>query len=126
MHDEESPWRHHLQESSKGQPDAGPVWLEVQRLGTSDFKFEKGSVKPSLTLWLKLAENAGLSQRRAVLLHVKSKLPEKFQDFIEMQDEKAANAEANKVKKKGAKPDYSKFESREQMRSVLDKDKNPA
>jgi DNA-binding XRE family transcriptional regulator len=91
--------------------------------GPAVFKFEKGYVKPSLELWLKMAADAELSQRRAVLLHVKSKLPEQFQDYIEMQTTAAAENEADKAKKKGLKPDYSKFENRDQMRDVLDKDK---
>ena len=91
--------------------------------GPAVFKFEKGYVKPSLDLWLKMAADADLSQRRAVLLHVKSKLPEEFQDYIEMQGVAAMEKEAENAKKKGAKPDYSKFENREQMRGILDKDK---
>jgi transcriptional regulator with XRE-family HTH domain len=87
------------------------------------FKFEKGHIGPSMDLWLRIAADIGLPQRRAVLLHVKSKLPEEFQDFIEMQSEAAAKKEAENAKKKGAKPDYSRFESREQMREVIERDK---
>jgi DNA-binding XRE family transcriptional regulator len=91
--------------------------------GPAIFKFEKGYVKPSLDLWLKMAEDASISQRRAVLLWVKSKLPDEFQEFIELQSAAVAESEAEYVKKKGKKPDYSKFETREQMRDVMDKDK---
>ena len=92
--------------------------------GPAVFKFEKGYVMPSLQLWLKMAADADISQRRAVLLHVKSKLPEKFQDYIELQAVAAAEKEAENAKKKGAKPDYSKFGNREQMREIMDKDKS--
>lgn len=92
--------------------------------GPAVFKFEKGYVKPSLELWLKMAADAKISQRRAVLLHVKSKLPEQFQNFIELQSPAAADAEAEYAKKKGQKPDYSKFESRGQMREAVAKDKD--
>ncbi|MCL5271402.1 MAG: helix-turn-helix domain-containing protein [bacterium] len=91
--------------------------------GPAIFKFEKGYVKPSLELWLKMAADAGISQRRAVLLWVKSKLPDEFQDYIELQSAAIAESEAEYAKKKGKKPDYSKFETREQMREVIDKDK---
>lgn len=91
--------------------------------GPAIFKFEKGYVKPSLELWLKMAEDSGISQRRAVLLWVKSKLPDEFQEYIELQSAAVAESEAEYVKKKGKKPDYSKFESRDQMRDILDKDK---
>ena len=92
--------------------------------GPAIFKFEKGYVKPSLELWLKMAADAGISQRRAVLLWVKSKLPEQFQEYIELQSAEAAETAAKNATKKGQKPDYSKFENREQMREVLAKDKD--
>lgn len=91
--------------------------------GPAIFKFEKGYVKPSLELWLKMAEDASISQRRAVLLWVKSKLPDEFQEFIELQSAAVAESEVEYAKKKGKKPDYSKLENREQMREVLEKDK---
>lgn len=92
--------------------------------GPAVFKFEKGYVKPSLELWLKMAADANISQRRAVLLHVKSKLPEQFQGFIELQSPSAAETEAEYAKKKGQRVDYSKFEKREQMRETVAKDKD--
>lgn len=91
--------------------------------GPAIFKFEKGYVKPSLELWLKMAADAQISERRAVLLWVKSKLPDEFQEYIELQSAAVAESEAEYVKKKGKKADYSKFESREQMRELIDKDK---
>lgn len=93
--------------------------------GPAIFKFEKGYVKPSLELWLKMAADAQLSERRAVLLWVKSKLPEAYQDYIEMQSAAVAESEAEYAKKRGSKKaDYSKFESREQMRDLITKDKS--
>ena len=91
--------------------------------GPAIFKFEKGYVKPSLDLWLKMAGDAGISERRSVLLWVKSKLPEEYQEFIELQSAAVAESEAEFIKKKGKKADYSKFETREQIRENSDKDK---
>jgi DNA-binding XRE family transcriptional regulator len=91
--------------------------------GPAIFKFEKGYVKPSLELWLKMAEDASISQRRAVLLWVKSKLPDEYQEYIEMQSASVAESEAEYAKKKGKKLDYSKFETRDQIREHVDKDK---
>ncbi len=91
--------------------------------GPAIFKFEKGYVKPSLELWLKMAVDSGISQRRAVLLWVKSKLPDEFQEYIELQSAAVAESEVESAKKKGKKPDYSKFESRDQMRELIEKDK---
>ncbi len=92
--------------------------------GPAIFKFEKGYVKPSLDLWLKMAADAGLSERRSVLLWVKSKLPDEYQEYIELQSASVAESEAEYAKKKGKKLDYSKFETREQMREQTDKDKS--
>jgi DNA-binding XRE family transcriptional regulator len=93
--------------------------------GPAIFKFEKGYVKPSLDLWLHMAEDAEITQRRAVLLWVKSKLPDQYQEFIELQSAAVAETEAEYAsgKKKGRKPDYSKFETRDQMREFVEKDK---
>lgn len=90
--------------------------------GPAIFKFEKGYVKPSLDLWLKMAEDAELTQHRAVLLWVKSKLPDEFQDYIELHGAVVAENETD-YKKKNGKNDYSKFETREQMKEIAATDK---
>lgn len=58
--------------------------------GPAVFKFEKGYVMPSLALWLRMALDAGVEERDAVMLWAKGKLPEKFQDHLDMAG--AANA----------------------------------
>jgi DNA-binding XRE family transcriptional regulator len=52
--------------------------------GPAVFKFEKGYVKPSLDLWLKMAHDSNLGEKKAVLMWIKAKLPREFQSFIEM------------------------------------------
>jgi DNA-binding XRE family transcriptional regulator len=92
--------------------------------GPAIFKFEKGYVKPSLELWLKMSHDAGITERRSVLLWVKSKLPEKYQEYIEMQGAAVAESSEQYAKRgKGKKPDYSRFETREQMHDAYVKDK---
>ena len=92
--------------------------------GPAIFKFEKGYVRPSLDLWLAMAEDAEIPERRAVLLWLKSKLPKKYQNYVELQG--AAAAESNRQnkgsgKKKGT--DYSKYEDRKAMQDAANKDK---
>ena len=53
--------------------------------GPAVFKFEKGYVRPSLELWLSMSRDAEISQRRAVLLWLKSKLPAAYQEYVELQ-----------------------------------------
>lgn len=94
--------------------------------GPAVFKFEKGYVRPSLDLWLQMAEDAGIPERRSVLLWLKSKLPAKYQEYVELQGAVAAESSSGYgKKKKGAKGiDYSKYEEREEMREAAAKDKD--
>ena len=52
--------------------------------GPAVFKFEKGYVKPSLRLWLVMAKDCKIPESKAVLLWVKSRLPQKYQDLIDL------------------------------------------
>lgn len=52
--------------------------------GPAIFKFEKGYVRPSLGLWLRMSADAELSERRAVLLWLKSKLPEQYRQYVDL------------------------------------------
>ena len=90
--------------------------------GPAIFKFEKGYVKPSLDLWLRMAKDFEIPERRAVLLWVKSKLPEEYQDFIDLSAE-AVKESGGKKGKKG-KTDYSNFTDRDAMRTAVKKDAN--
>lgn len=94
--------------------------------GPAVFKFEKGYVRPSLELWLKMAHDAGIPERRSVLLWLKSKLPAEYQDYVELQGaavaEKAARyGKGKKVDEKNV--DYSRFEERKEMQEAAMKDK---
>ena len=93
--------------------------------GPAVFKFEKGYVRPSLPLWLRMANDAGITERRAVLLWIKSKLPQEYQEYIELQG--AAVAESKKVSAKaargtGKKSAYPSTSSREDVLAAARKD----
>jgi DNA-binding XRE family transcriptional regulator len=89
--------------------------------GPAIFKFEKGYVKPSLDLWLRMAKDFEIPERRAVLLWVKSKLPEEYQDFIDLSVESVKETAGKKGKGPG-KTDYSNFTDRDAMRVAVKKD----
>lgn len=96
--------------------------------GPAVFKFEKGYVRPSLELWLKMAQDAGIPERRSVLLWLKSKLPAEYQDYVELQGAAVAEKAGayGKGKKKAGEPglvDYSRFEERKDMQEAAMKDK---
>jgi transcriptional regulator with XRE-family HTH domain len=95
--------------------------------GPAIFKFEKGYVRPSLELWLNMAKETEMPERRAVLLWLKSKLPVKYQEYIELQGAAAAESEAagksKAARKKGGQTDYSTFEERDGMRAAANEDK---
>lgn len=89
--------------------------------GPAIFKFEKGYVKPSLVLWLKMAKDFDIAENRAVLMWVKSRLPEEYQDLIQIQDE-AVILPAGKKGRASKKKDYSQMSSRDEMRKAIQKD----
>lgn len=96
--------------------------------GPAVFKFEKGYVRPSLELWLKMASDAGIPERRSVLLWLKSKLPAEYQDYVELQgaavaERAAAYGKGGKRKKDDKRVDYSRFEERAAMQEAAAKDK---
>jgi transcriptional regulator with XRE-family HTH domain len=91
--------------------------------GPAIFKFEKGYVRPSLDLWLKMSKDAGLGERRAILLWVKLKLPEKYQEYVELQGASVAeSARGRKAKPKPPRRDYSKLKKREEILKAVESD----
>ncbi len=66
--------------------------------GPAVFKFEKGYVKPSLELWLRMARDMKLTEEEAVLVWVRAKLPKKYRDFVVV--DAAGVAESGKKYKK--------------------------
>ena len=93
---------------------------KYQVSGPAIFKFEKGYVKPSLDLWLKMSEDFGIPTRKAVLMHVKSKLPEEFQDFIDLIADR--NKDGSGKKRGKTSKDYSQFSDRSALRTAVRKD----
>jgi len=91
--------------------------------GPAIFKFEKGYVKPSLELWLRMAKDCEIPEKRAVLMWVKSRLPEEFQDLILISDEAVVCQDEGK-RKASKKKDYSQYTNRDDMRKAIQKDNN--
>lgn len=85
-------------------------------IGPTIFKIEKGYASPSLNLWMKIAKDGDISERHAVLLWLKGKLPDQYHQYIELP---APRPKA----RKGAKVDYSRFDSASEMREAAGKDK---
>ena len=50
--------------------------------GPAIFKFEKSYVKPALRLWLEMAKDMKVSEKQAVLLWIRAKLPDKYQAYV--------------------------------------------
>lgn len=95
--------------------------------GPMIFKVEKGYARPKLELWLRMAHDAGLSERRAVLVWLKAKLPEKYQDYVEFQSATAAEKKAAGKKKRGTKGgtlDYAKLKTRDDILAAASKDRS--
>ena len=84
--------------------------------GPAIFKFEKGYVKPSLDLWMKLAYDAGLTPKKALLCWIKDKLPEQYLEIFES-IESASMAEPGEGAKAAA--GYAQYEDREALRKAV-------
>jgi DNA-binding XRE family transcriptional regulator len=83
--------------------------------GPAIFKFEKGYVKPSLELWMKIAYDAGLTPKKALLCWLKDKLPEQYLEIFESIEnpvEAGAGGEKNTQT-------YSQHEDREALRKAV-------
>ena len=76
---------------------------------------------------MKIAEDADITERRAVLLWLKAKLPDEYQAYVQLQSaavaEKGAAYRAGKKKKTKGPIDFSKLGERDQMREAASKDK---
>ncbi|MFW6304116.1 MAG: helix-turn-helix transcriptional regulator [Candidatus Sumerlaeota bacterium] len=68
--------------------------------GPAIFKFEKGYVKPSLDLWLRIANDIEIPEEEAVLIWVRAKLPKKYQDFVPVESAVAESGKDYKSRKK--------------------------
>lgn len=86
--------------------------------GPAVFKFEKGYVKPSLELWLKMAADIGIPEKTAVLIWLKSRLPEKFQSIIQIKDPQGEADSPTAIRPTPKAVDYAKFDDRKEMRKV--------
>ena len=86
--------------------------------GPAIFKFEKGYVRPSLDLWLHMLGDLDMTEKRAVLLWLKSKLPARCQQYVGL-----ASATTDRPRTKQGLIDYSGFETREAMQAAVGKDR---
>jgi DNA-binding XRE family transcriptional regulator len=87
--------------------------------GPAIFKFEKGYVSPSLPLWLKIARDAGVSEREAVLMWAKAKLPKEYEDFIDL----TPPGEMEAADDDSAVPPFLRILSRDELRKAVVGDK---
>lgn len=86
--------------------------------GPAIFKFEKGFVRPSLELWLRIAAELRIPERRAVLMWIKDRLPEKHQHIINMKREEIIIEEPEEYAVEAGKVDYSSIADRKRLRKV--------
>jgi hypothetical protein len=110
-------------ESRMTQDDYGKKYRVA---GPAIFKFEQAYLLPPIELWMRMALDGGLSERLAVLMWLKAKLPCTYQDYIELESAVVAEAEfayqGKKPKPRGV--DYSKLRDRESIRKAAESDMN--
>lgn len=87
--------------------------------GPAVFKFEKGDVRPSLQLWLRIAKELNIPERKAVLMWLKDRLPTKYQSIVDVKREEiVAEEPAEYVVEKG-KVDYARISDRKKLRKTV-------
>ncbi len=84
--------------------------------GPAIFKFEKGFVRPSLALWLKMAADTELTEKRAVILWLMCKLPEQYQAYV------STTPTHKRRKAHSGSIDYAAFELRAEMQAAAARD----
>lgn len=90
--------------------------------GPAIFKFEKGYVRPSIGLWMRIATDLELSEKWAILLWLKSTVPQKYQDFIELQWADAPGPGAKRGASASKRADYRKCRIRSRTLEVARED----
>ncbi len=85
--------------------------------GPAIFKFEKGYVKPSLELWMKIAYDSGLTPKKALLSWIKDKLPEQYLEVFESLEAESERAVAAQPARPAA--GYSQYTDREALRKAV-------
>ncbi len=89
---------------------------DVTRLAV--YKFEKGHMRPSLERWLRMSRDMNIPEMTAVLIWLKTRLPERFRNLIPI---KSLLSEPEVPSVDGPTPsgvDYTKFSDRKAMRKV--------
>lgn len=89
--------------------------------GPAVFKFEKGYVKPSLELWMRFSRDFEIPETRAVLMWIRSRLPEEYQHLVQISDEPLVLEEEAEYAP-SRKKDYAKFANREELKMAVLKD----
>jgi len=85
--------------------------------GPAVFKFEKGYVKPSLDLWLKMARDCDIPEKKAVLLWIKAKLPREYQSCIDLSG--MAVSESAVAYGPSDRPNYTRISDQRDLRQHL-------
>jgi len=95
---------------SKTQDQLGAMYSVT---GPAIFKFEKGYVKPSLELWMRIAYDAGLTPKKALLCWIKDKLPEQYLEIFESLES------GERPEMLSTKQGYAQYQERESLRKAL-------
>ena len=91
--------------------------------GPAIFKFEKGYVRPSLEVWLKIAGDIKIPRTHAVLMWLKDRLPDEFSSLIDLKKDVLVSESVNAYKPKYDHIDYTKYKTPEIVRKQAIKDK---
>lgn len=83
--------------------------------GPAIFKFEKGFVRPSLALWMRIADDARLPRPWAVRVWLRESLPSRYRDYVELHGAWNTEAKTRGTKPASSRPDYAAGADRGQL-----------
>jgi len=87
--------------------------------GPAVFKFEKGYVKPSLDLWLKMARDCEIPEKKAVLMWIKAKLPREYQSYVDLSSVSVSEPAAAYGAAAAERPNYARIGEQRELRQRL-------
>ncbi len=90
--------------------------------GPAIFKFEKGFVRPSLRLWMRISSDANISVSWAVRIWLKDLLPEQYKQYVELQGPYGPKQPRMKSVPVASRKDYSRCQNREEAMEMARKD----
>lgn len=89
--------------------------------GPAIFKFENDYVRPSLALWMRIAEDCNMAERESVLHWARAKLPDQYRHLLDVDE--TASLDNERYQLKSDVPQYARIKNPDKLRKSILEDK---